>query len=102
MMRHAAYVNTLPPGFPERDEFRHLVSVRFRQMMLHQTLQLGLFALGSPSDEDVYVNPSIRYQVADELWGEVGGNIFWGQRRSTFFGQFEDNSHVYGTIRYGF
>ena len=102
MMKHAAYLRMLPAGFPQRDEFRHLVSARFRQMMLHQTLQLGLFALGSPSDEDVYVNPSIRYQVADELWAEVGGNIFWGHQRSTFFGQFEDNSHVYATIRYGF
>jgi hypothetical protein len=48
------------------------------------------------------VNPSIRYQVADGLWIEVGGNIFWGKERHTFFGQFEDNTHGYLTVRYSF
>ena len=101
-MHHAAYVNSLPPGFPRRDQFRHVANLRVRQLLLHQTLQLGLFAMGSPSDRDLYVNPSIRYQVADELWTEIGGNIFWGKQNSTFFGQFEDNSHVYVTLHYGF
>lgn len=102
MMHHGAYLSSLPPGLPARDQFRHLVSMRFRQQMLNQTLQLGLFVMGSPSDEDVYVNPSIRYQVADELWTELGANILWGRRNWTYFGQFEDDSHIYATVRYGF
>jgi hypothetical protein len=102
MMAHDAYVSSLPPGFPRRDRFRHVTSVRLRQFLLHQTLQLGVFVMASPSDEDIYVNPSVRYQVADELWAEVGGNVFWGKKNYTFFGQFEDNTHVYATVRYGF
>lgn len=102
MMAHGAYQRTLPPGFPGRDQFRHVTSLRFRQLLLHQTLQLGLFVMGSPSDKDIHVNPSVRYQVADELWAEIGGNVFWGQDNHTFFGQFEDNTHVYLTVRYSF
>lgn len=102
MMKYDEYVQSLPPGSPRRDEFRHVVSVRLRQSLLHQTLQIGLFVMGSPSDGDVYVNPSMRYQVADELWAEIGANMFWGKKRYTFFGQFQDDSHVYVTARYGF
>jgi hypothetical protein len=102
MMEHDAYMSSLPPGFPRRGRFRHLTSVRIRQLLLHQTLQLGFFVMASPSDEDIYVNPSVRYQVADELWAEVGGNVFWGKKNYTFFGQFEDDTHVYATVRYGF
>jgi hypothetical protein len=102
MMKHAAYVESLPPGSPRRNEFRHVASVRLRQSFLHQTLQLGLFVLASPTDEDGYVNPSVRYQVADELWAEVGANIFWGEENHTFFGQFQDDSHGYVTVRYAF
>jgi len=102
MMQHDAYRASLPPGLPSRDRYRHVTSVRLRQLGLHQTLQLGLFALLSPSDQDLYLNPSVRYQVTDELWAEVGGNVFSGKEPSTFFGQFEKNSHVYVTARYAF
>jgi hypothetical protein len=102
MMKHAEYVQSLPPGFPRRDELRHVASVRLRQSLLHQTLQLGLFLMASPTDEDVYVNPSVRYQVADELWAEIGANVFWGEEEHTFFGQFRDDSHGYVTVRYAF
>jgi hypothetical protein len=102
MMEYDAYVSSLPAGFSRRDRFRHVISLRARQLLLHQTLQLGFFVMASPSDADIYVNPSVRYQVADELWAEVGGNIFWGKRNYTFFGQFKDDTHAYVTVRYGF
>ncbi|MBI4501530.1 MAG: hypothetical protein HY700_10245 [Gemmatimonadetes bacterium] len=102
MMKHDAYRASLPPGLPARDRYRHVASFRLRQLGLHQTLQLGLFALLSPSDQDLYLNPSVRYQVTDELWAEVGGNVFSGKEPHTFFGQFEKNSHVYVTVRYAF
>jgi hypothetical protein len=102
MMKYDAYVGSLPPGFPQRKQYRQVASLRFRQLMLHQTFTLGLFVMGSPSDQDLYVNPSVRYQVADELWAEIGGNVFLGQKGYTYFGQFEDNTHVYATVRYGF
>jgi hypothetical protein len=87
---------------PQKDEVRHVVGFRLRQFLMHQTLQLGVFLLGSPSDDDLYLNPSVRYQLTDELWAEVGGNVFWGKNVYTFYGQFEDDSHVYTTVRYAF
>lgn len=46
---------------------------------------------------------------AGELQGERpldgggGGNVFFGEKPSTFFfGQFEDNTNVYGAVRYSF
>ena len=102
MMKHDAYRASLPPALPARDRYRHVASFRLRQLSLHQTLQLGTFALLSPSDQDLYLNPSVRYQVTDELWAEAGGNVFSGKEPHTFFGQFKKNSHVYVTARYAF
>jgi hypothetical protein len=102
MQDYAAYLDALPPGLAESDELRQVVTVRLRQFLLHQTMTTGFFALGSPSDEDLYVNPFVRYQLTDELWTEVGGNFFSGKEAATAYGQFEDNSNVYLTARYGF
>ncbi|MBI5525629.1 MAG: hypothetical protein HY897_04790 [Deltaproteobacteria bacterium] len=102
MTMHDRYRAALPPGMPARDQYRHVTSLRFRQFLLHQTLQAGFFVMGSPSDEDIFVNPSVRYHVADELWAEIGGNLFFGKKAHTFFGQFEDNNHVYVTARFAF
>ena len=32
----------------------------------------------------------------------LGGNIFWGAEQNTFFGQFEDGSNLYTSLRYSF
>jgi hypothetical protein len=40
--------------------------------------------------------------VTDELWVELGSNIFWGESPHTFFGQFQKNSGVFLVARYGF
>jgi hypothetical protein len=32
----------------------------------------------------------------------AGGNIFAGEEDHTFFGQFAENSNVYGAVRYSF
>lgn len=102
MANHQAHIRTLPPGLPARDRYRQVVSGRVMQLQRHQTLRLGLFLMGSPSDRDLYASPSLRYNVTDELWVEVGSNIFWGAQVHTFFGQFEENSGVFLVARYGF
>ena len=39
----------------------------------------------------------------DDHWNvELGGNVFIGDRKDTFFGQFDRNSNVYASVRYGF
>ncbi|MEW5982549.1 MAG: hypothetical protein AB1806_09280 [Acidobacteriota bacterium] len=102
MRQHDAYLRTLPPGLPARDELRQVVSLRVTQLRRHQTLRLNLFVMGSPTERDGYINPSVRYNVTDELWLETGANLFWGTEPYTFFGQFEKNSGVFLIARYEF
>ena len=102
MRQYDAYQRTLPSGLPARDQVRQVTSLRVTQLRRHQTLRLNLFVMASPTDRDAYVNPSVRYNVTDELWLEAGANVFWGQERHTFFGQFEQNSGVFLVARYEF
>jgi len=102
MRQHDAYLRALPPGLPARDQVRQVASLRVTQLRRNQTLRLNMLVMGSPTDRDAYVNPSVRYNVTDELWLETGANVFWGQERHTFFGQFEQNSGVFLVARYEF
>jgi len=102
MRQHDTYLRTLPPGLPARDQLRQVTSLRVTQLRRHQTLRVNLFVMASPTDRDAYINPSVRYNVTDELWLETGANVFWGQERHTFFGQFEQNSGVFLVARYEF
>lgn len=84
------------------EENRHVVTLRLTKMMMNQTLTLSLFNFWSPSDEDGYVRPKATYKIDDNWTAEVGGNIFWGEKRSTFYGQLEDNTNAYVSLRYSF
>ncbi len=101
MHDHDAYLDTLPAGFPERDELRTVATLRFTQFHMHQTLRLGLFAFWGVSEGDGYLIPSVRYAFSDALWGEVGANVFVGER-SGQFGVLGDNDNIYATLRYAF
>ncbi|MCD8563391.1 MAG: hypothetical protein LRY54_05050 [Alphaproteobacteria bacterium] len=91
-----------PPGSPLPDENRHVVTLRLTQMLMNQDLTLSLFNFWSPSDKDGYVRPKINYKLNDQWTAELGGNVFYGEKRSTFFGQLQDNTNVYASIRYSF
>jgi len=101
MRDYSAYKRNLPAGFPQRDEVRTVATMRFTQSYLHQTLNFNLFAFIGLSDDDSYVIPSIRYAFSDNLWGEVGANIFSGSRDG-MFGALGDNDNVYLSVRYAF
>lgn len=101
MAKHRSYLAALPPA-QARDRYRQVASVRFTLLRWHQTLRWGLLVMGSPTDRDLYLNPSVRYSVSDELWVEIGGNIFRGAKPHTFFGQFEKNTALLLAARYGF
>ncbi|MBI2460104.1 MAG: hypothetical protein HYV61_01010, partial [Candidatus Rokubacteria bacterium] len=101
MEDHAEYLRTRAPGMPERPAARHVLTLRLTRLLWHQTLRLGLFALGSPNDGDWYVSPEARYQVTDALSVTAGLNLFGGPRR-TEFGQFGENSNLYAVVRYAF
>lgn len=102
MMDHDEYLNTLAPGSPAADEDRHLFTLRITKLLLNQNLTCSLFTYYSPSDKDLYIRPNISYKFTDDLKGEVGANIFSGEYRHTFFGQFHENTNIYIAMRYSY
>ena len=95
------FMSARPPGSAARPRARHVLTLRLTQLLLHQTLRLGLFVLGSPNQGDIYVNPEVKYNLTDALSGALGVNLFDGPR-PTEFGQFKTNSNLYLVVRYAF
>ncbi len=87
---------------PARERYRHLLTLRLTKLFMNQNLRCSLFGYYSPSDDDVYLRPNINYKASDNMALEVGANIFGGDYPHTFFGQFKDNTNLYGAIRYSF
>ena len=99
-MRHySAYRETLPAGFPVKDDVRKVATFRYTQLFAHQTLTFNVFAFVGLSEKDRYIIPSLRYAFSDDLWVEIGANVFGGNRNGTF-GSMRDNDNVYLTVRF--
>lgn len=101
MHDYDGYRRSRPPGYPERDRLRTVATLRFTQFHRHQTLRLSLVAFWGVSDGDGYLIPSLRYAFSDALWGELGANLFMGERNGQF-GALGDNDNVYATLRHAF
>ena len=99
---YGAYRATLPAGFPAHDERRWLATARLTQLMWNQTLTGNLFAFWGVTDHDGYLIPSARYAATDNVWVEIGGNVFVARDAHTMFGALDTNDNVYATIRYSF
>ena len=65
MLDYDAYRASLPPGCPSRTNTRHNVTARITRFFDYQTYQLSTFVWISPNEEDYYVNPELRYTIAD-------------------------------------
>jgi hypothetical protein len=91
-----------PGGGAPRDELRHVVTVRLTRLLMSQNLRVGVFAYLSPSDRDAYLRPDVSYAWNDRWTVAAGGNWFLGENPHTFFGQFENNSNVYASVRASF
>ncbi len=91
-----------PAGSPLPEENRHVLTLRVTKMMMNQNLSLSLFNFWSPNESDGYLRPKVNYKVNDQWTVEAGGNIFYGSSRDTFFGQLEDNTNIYASMRYSF
>lgn len=102
MMDYEEYRGDLPVGATRKDKNRYMITLRLTKLMMNQDLELSLFNFWSPSDHDGYLRPKISYKLDDNWTLTGGGNIFYGQRRDIFWGQFEDNSNVYTSVRYSF
>lgn len=102
MFDYSHYLNTLPVHFPRRDQDRHLWTTRLTFLTHNQNITWSIFSFFSPSDMDFYLRPKVNYKINDHWITELGGNIFGGKKDYTLFGQFQKNSNVYLSIRYGF
>ncbi len=99
MLDHARYLDNLPAGAP-RDEKRHVLTLRITKLLRGQTVIPSIFVYYSPSDRDGYLRPKLVWKRSDHQTIEFGVNLFFGRDPHTFFGQFENNSNVYGSIRF--
>jgi hypothetical protein len=102
MQDHGAYRRTLAPQMQPRDRDRQLLTLRLTRLLMNQNLTLSLFAYASPSDQDAYLRPLMRYKWSDQLQLEAGANLFRGANAHSFFGQFEDASNLYLSARFSF
>lgn len=101
MLEYSAYRANLRGG-ARRDELRQVLTLQLVQLLMGQNLELALCGYYSPSDQDAYLRPTLQYKCTDRLTVEGGGNIFMGERPTTFFGQFKNNSNLYLAVRYSF
>ena len=99
---YSEYKASLPIGSKVRDHNRHLFTARLTKMTHNQNMTWSLFAYASPSDHDFYLRPHVKYKVDDSWSVEAGGNVFGGNDNHTFFGQFRDNTNLYGAVRFSF
>ena len=102
MSDYSEYAKNLPPGFPKERKLHELVTLRLTQFMIHQTLRLSFFSFYSPSDGDYMLNPEVKYNFSDHIWGAAGSNIFGGGEKWSQFGQLDKDDNVYIQFRYEF
>ncbi len=102
MLDYTQYTGTLPPGFPRQDEFAHLATLNVKQQLLHQTLTLSLFSIYNFNDEEIFLQPEVKYKFTDALWLAVGANVFEGGKAYTRIGQFDKNDNIYTIMQYHF
>jgi len=102
MMHYDEYTQSLPAGAYRKEEWRDVITTRVTKLAMNQNLTLSLFAYYSPADADAYLRPNVHYKVTDNLAVTAGGNVFFGSSEKTFFGQFENNTNLYGGMRYSF
>jgi len=102
MSDFGAYKRSLPAGFSRKERYRDIVTLRLTQLLKHQTWKLSLFVFYSPAENDYLLQPQVTYKVSDSLSVAFGGNVFGGEKRTTFFGQFDQDDNAYLNLRYDF
>lgn len=97
-----AYKRSLPSGFARAKKYRDIAAVRLTQLLMHQTWTLSLVAFYSPAENDYLLQPQATYKFSDNLSVTLGGNVFGGEKLTTFFGQFDQDDNAYISLRYDF
>jgi hypothetical protein len=87
---------------PQFDELRNTVTLRLTKFYRNQTVKVSFFGYWGINDRDYYVRPYADYSFSDAVKITLGLNWVGGDYPYTTFGQFKDNSNVYGRVRYSF
>ena len=64
--------------FGQHEHWNHSISVRPTLSLLHETLKLELLGLFQFSTKEYFLQPKIRYDIADAVTFTVGGQLFYG------------------------
>ncbi len=102
MMDFAAYERTLPAVSTPKKRYRDTITLRLTRFLDHQSWMLSLFAFYSPAEQDYLLQPNVVYKVSDAFSAALGANLFGGNNRTTFLGQFDRNDNIYLNLRYDF
>ena len=102
MLQHNALVNNLSPGMEAPDHAHDFLTLRLTKLFMSQKINVSFFGFYSISDVDAYLRPNVSYKIIDNLTADVGANIFFGERKTSFLSQFQHNNNVYGGIRFSF
>ena len=97
-----AYESVLPGGQSRKEKNRNIITLSLTRFLRHQTWKLALFTFYGPAERDYLLQPRISYSVTDDFSAVLGANLFGGTKKTTFFGQFDNNDNVYLTLRYDF
>lgn len=102
MQEHKRYDETLPPGFPEQDEFRHTVTLRLTHFFDYQAWKVSLFALYGVSEVDFMIVPEVTHKFSDRFRMTLEAHVFGGRSDETRFGSSEWNDNVSLSFRFDF
>lgn len=78
---------------------RHVITTRLTYRARNDKVNLSLFMFVSSDEDDRYLRPSVNWRVNDEVRFDLGGNYFGGERKTSFLGQFSENSNLYVRAR---
>lgn len=92
------YLRSLAPTMSPTEELNKVATLRFTQLLMHQTVTINVFSYWGLSASDRFLQSSLRYAFNDHFWGELGMDIFSGNPKGTF-GVFDRNDNVYLTLR---
>jgi len=96
------YKKSLLPGDMQDDKIYQQYTLRLTKLFANQTVRTSLFIFYTPVDNDVYLRPSVTWDVTD-AWKVTGGaNVFIGEQNNADYGQYKGDSNIYGRLRYSF
>ena len=84
------------------DKWHKTLTLRLTYLALQQKLTLSVFNFYSPDSKDFYIRPKVSYRYNDNMFYEIGANMFGGKNIYTQWGQFKEDSNIYIRFKYNF